>query len=348
MILDEPKEIEKLDLSKVVNIVEKFPEQCEEAIAVGRKFVVNGIKKPERVFVCGMGASGIVGDIIAGIFPDNEIRVIKGYDLPRYVGGKDLVFAVSYSGNTEETLSVLKEAAKRECQLIAVTSGGELEKECVKRSLLCVKIPKVDGIKPRFALGYLLFPVIIILEKIRFIGKQNLELVVKNLKETREEIKVSNPMKDNPAKRIAFKLFGSIPVIQGFGVYEPVVYRARTQFNENSKTPSFCEIFPELNHNSILGWDDAAMGKNFSVVIIRDNQESGKMRKRIEFTKGLLKKSARSVTEVWSIYPYGLSRMLSTLYVLDFTTVYLGLLRGRDPGDDSLISELKTILKGFG
>jgi glucose/mannose-6-phosphate isomerase len=276
----------------------------------------------------------------------SEIKVIKGYGLPEYVTANDLVFVVSYSGDTEETVSTFREAARRGCRIIAVTSGGEIERECFKRGIECVRIPK--GAKPRFALGYMLFPVITVLEKLKFVEKQNLDLVIKNLKETRDEIKTAIPMNDNLAKRIAFKLLDSVPVVHGFGIYEPVVYRARTQFNENSKVVSLSETYPELNHNSILGWEDGSSARNFSVIIIRDNSESEMMRKRIEFTKQLLKKSARSVIEVWSVYPYGLSRALSTMYVLDFVTVYLAFLRGKDPGDDSLISKLKTILKQEG
>jgi glucose/mannose-6-phosphate isomerase len=344
MILDDAKEIEKLDVSRVVASLEKFPEQCEEAIAVGKKFCEKlKMSRPERIFLCGMGGSGIAGEMLAGIFPNKEIRVLRGYGLPAYVKSKDLVFFISYSGDTEETLSAFGEAVKRKCEIIAVTSGGELERQCFKRSIACIKAPK--GLKPRFAMGYMFFPIVIVLEKIKFIEKQNLDLVINNLKETRDEIKPSTPLKDNPAKRIAFKLVGSVPVVHGFGIYEPVVYRARTQFNENSKVVSLSETYPELNHNSIIGWEDADLARNFSVIIIRDNSESEHIRKRIDFTKQLLKKSARSVIEVWSVYPYELSRALSTMYVLDFVTIYLGLLRGKDPGDDSLIAKLKTILK---
>jgi len=336
--------MERLDASKVVESLERFPEQCEEGAAIGRKFAIRaGLKRPERVFLCGMGGSGIVGDVLAGIFPENEIKVVKGYVLPKYVGGKDLVFVVSYSGDTEETVSAFREALRRGCRIIAVTSGGEIERECFKRGIDCVRIPK--GVKPRFALGYMLFPIITLLERMKFIGKQNLGLAIKNLKETRDEIKTAIPLKDNLAKRIAFKLLDSVPVVHGFGVYEPVVYRARTQFNENAKVVSLSETYPELNHNSILGWEEGSLNRNFSVIIIRDNNEGERIGRRIEFTKQLLKKSARSVIEVWSVYPYELSRVLSTIYVLDFVTVYLAFLRGKDPGDDSLISKLKTVLK---
>ncbi len=337
--------MEKLDLSKILETIEKFPEQCEEAIEIGRKFAGKlKIKKPERVVVCGMGGSGIAGDMLAGMFPEKDIRVFKDYSLPEHVKRGDLVFVISYSGNTEETLSAFRECVRRGCKTIAVTSGGELERLCVRHSKAYVKIPK--GLKPRFATGYLLIPIIIILEKIKFVRKQNLELVVKNLRETREEIKPDVPTEDNPAKRLALKLEDSIPVVQGFGMYAPVAYRARTQFNENSKLPSFSEVYPELNHNSILGWEGGDfLARNFSVIIIRDEEEDKKTKKRIEFTKGVMKKSARLVTEVWSVYPSRISRMLSTMYVLDFVSVYLAFLRGKDPGDDSLLLKLKTILR---
>jgi len=342
MIIDEPKEMEKLDFYKILPSLENFPEQCEEGITIGRESAIK-IKKPERVFICGMGGSGIVGDIIAGLFPNKEIRVFKDYGLPEYVNKNDLVFCISYSGETEETLSAFKEAVKRGCEIIGVASGGQLEIECGKKSAPFIKIPK--GLKPRFALGYLLMPTLVILEKIKFIEKQNLELVVKNLKETREEIKIGTYTKDNPAKRIALKIMDTIPVVQGFGMYAPIAYRAKTQFNENAKIPSFSEIFPELNHNSLLGWQDGSLGGNFSVIIIRDEKESEQMKRRIDFTKKTIKKSARNVIEIWSAYPYALSRVLSTMYVLDFVSVYLAFLRGKDPGEDTLLTTLKTILK---
>jgi glucose/mannose-6-phosphate isomerase len=240
-------------------------------------------------------------------------------------------------------LAVFREASRRKCRIIAVTSGGELERECVEKDIEYVKIPR--GVKPRFAVGYLLFPIIVILEKLKFIKKQNLDLVIKNLNETRDEIGTKSPMKSNPAKRIAMKLVHSVPVVQGFGIYESVASRARTQFNENSKLPSFSESYPELNHNSMLGWYGAGpLAKYFSVLVIRDENEGEKIHRRIEFTKKVMEKTSKSVIEIWSAYPYELSRVISTMYVLDFISVYLGLLRNKDPGDDSLLLKLKTIL----
>ncbi|MCK5023135.1 MAG: hypothetical protein KAS04_03105, partial [Candidatus Aenigmarchaeota archaeon] len=208
-----------------------------------------------------------------------------------------------------------------------------------------VNIPK--GIKPRFALGYLLLPMIVILEKLKFIEKQNLDLLIKNLIDTREEIGIQSPYKNNSAKKIAAELVDTIPIVQGFGAYEPIAYRAITQFNENSKIPSFSENYPELNHNSILGWWGAgSIGKYMTVLIIRDDNETESIRKRIEFTKKVMEKTSKLLIEIWSEYPYGLSRALSTMYVLDFISVYLGILRNKDPGDDSIISKMKTILSG--
>ncbi|MCD6591219.1 MAG: bifunctional phosphoglucose/phosphomannose isomerase [Candidatus Aenigmarchaeota archaeon] len=344
-MLDNVESMRKLDKFHVIDAIESFPEQCEEAIEMARQNSKNiKLKKPKSVAVCGMGGSGIAGDILAGLFPDRDIRVFKDYVLPNYVGKDYLVFIVSYSGNTEETISMFQQALKRRCKIIAISSGGEIERMAVENRIRHIKIP--EGLPPRFAFAYLFFPLIVILAKLKFINKQNLDRIVKHLKETRDEITTSIPTKNNPAKRIALKLFGSVPIIQGFGKYSAVAYRAKSQFNENSKLPAFHEIYPEMNHNSILGWEHAeSLTKSFGVVVLRDEHESEKIRKRIEFTKKVLKKSARCVVEIWSTYPLDISRVLSTMYVLDFVSVYLGLLRGEDPGENSLLTQLKNILK---
>lgn len=349
MMLDSRKEMDVLDVSGVTESIQSFPEQCEEAVKIGKEFAGKSlkgkIKKPEKVYFCGMGGSGIAGEMVRGFFPDKEVHVVKGYDLPAHAGRGDMVFVITYSGNTEETLSLFREAARRKCRIIGVTSGGKLEKECVEKGIDVVNVP--GGLKPRFSLGYLFFTVIVILEKTGFLGKINYDLIIKNLKQTRDEIGLRCPSGKNHAKKMAKKLLGSVPIVQGFGKYGPVAYRAGTQFNENSKVPSFSENYPEMNHNSILGWDGGeSLCKRFSVIMMRDQEEGSGITGRIEFTKELLSEKAGMVLEVKSDYPYELSRLLSTMYLLDFVSVYLALLRGKDPGDDSLIGKLKSILSG--
>ncbi len=349
IIMEKPDMMKEFDHLEVLKIIEKFPEQCEKGMKIGEKFMKNRkIKKPKSVCVCGMGGSGITGDILGNLLPEKQITVVKDYSIPDYVDNKWLVFLVSYSGNTEETVSCYEQAAKKKLNVIGITSGGELAREMKKKRKPVVKIP--SGIPPRYATGYLLFPLLVILKKIRFSGmKVNPKTVIKQLRETREEIKPDVPMKNNISKRIAYKIKNTIPLIQGTGNYSSVCYRARTQFNENSKIPAFSEVCPENNHNSILAFEyPTHLTRRFSVLLIRDEKESIQVRKRVEFTKSLLRKSCDSLTELWSFYPSVIARMLSIMYILDFVSVYLAFVYENDPGEYSLLLKLKKILKQKG
>jgi glucose/mannose-6-phosphate isomerase len=344
-IMNDIEGMKKLDKSNVMKTLESFPEQCEEAIRIGKEFAKKiRIKKPKGICICGMGASGISGDLLANLFSDQDIRVFKDYDLPKYINEDYLIFISTYSGGTEETLSMLKQAIKRKSDVIVISSSKDLKRE-LRKDIPFIEIPK--GFPPRFAFAYLFFPLLIILKKIKFLEiKEDFRKVVNHLKETREEIKPSVPLKQNIAKRIAFKLKNTIPIIQGFGEYNGIAYRAKTQFNENSKVPSFSEFYPELNHNSILGWEESNhLTKRFSVILIRDENEGEKIRKRIEFTKKILRESVDNITELWSFYPLRLSRILSIMYILDFVSIYLGFIYRKDPGEYSLLLKLKDILK---
>ncbi len=347
-ILDDAEGMKKMDSLGVLKLIERFPETCEKGRLLGENFAKKvKMRKPKRVLIAGMGGSAVVGDIIKGLFPDKEIEVVKDYDLPGYVDKEWLVMAISCSGGTEEPVSVFRQACKRGLDVIGVTSGGELGRLLKKHRKRGIRVP--SGMPPRYATGLMLFSVLTVLSKMRFVKTDDLKEVIRNLKETREEIRPDVEIKNNISKRIAYKLMHTVPVIQSTGEYGAVAYRGKTQFNENSKVPSFVEIYPELNHNSILNWEKPNhLTKRFSFLIIRDEDENGQIRKRIEFTKMLLRRSCDSVTELWSFFPSRISRMLSVMYILDFVSVYLAFLYRNDPGEYSLLLDLKSYLKKGG
>ena len=160
------------------------------------------------------------------------------------------------------------------------------------------------------------------------------------------EIKPEQPFSNNLAKKIASSLQGAIPLIAGFGFYESVALRLKTQFNENSKTPSVIELFPELRHNTVVGWSGPQeLTKKFGVLLIRDREEPPEIRKMIEITKEqIFNDSAATVSEIWSRGHGKLARMLSTLYIGDFASVYLSILYGVNPTPTKNIDELKKHL----
>jgi len=275
------------------------------------------------------------------------VEVCRDYSLPAYVDEETLVFATSYSGNTEETLSCFLEAVEKECMTIAVTSDGILQEFSEKTGLPFVKLP--EGYPPRTAVPYLFFPLIASLRKLRVLPKVDEEIdeAVGILKEVRKEIRPESPASKNLAKKIALGVEGSVPLVSGFGFYEGVALRMKTQFNENSKTPAKIEVFPELNHNETVGWTGLRrLTKSFSIILIRDHDESPEIRTRIEVTKKLVfDEGAAKVLEIWSRGRGRLARMLSTMYVGDFASFYLAILYGLNPTPVKIIDELKKRLE---
>ncbi|MGQ9530195.1 MAG: bifunctional phosphoglucose/phosphomannose isomerase, partial [Candidatus Bathycorpusculaceae bacterium] len=277
------------------------------------------------------------------------IMVEREYLLPAYANKNTLVLVVSYSGETEETLSVFLDAVKRKCMIACVSSGGKLLEFAEKMHLPYIRIP--SGFPPRAALPYLFMPLLIILEKIGLVTDVNAEVskVVKTLKKVCIENSPEKPLNANFSKSLALNINGTVPVVYGFGFYRAVAQRFKQQFNENSKVPSKWESLPELNHNEIVGWEKAQkMAKNFSAIFIRDEEEPKEIRERIEATKELMSKKKVKIFEIWSVGKGKLAKMLSTVCIGDFTSVYLALLRRVDPTPVKTIAMLKRKMKHGG
>ena len=158
-----------------------------------------------------------------------------------------------------------------------------------------------------------------------------------------------NPLKNNTAKSLASSIYGTIPVSYGFGFYRAVAKRLKTQFNENSKVPAKWEVFPELNHNEIVGWEKhSELTKMLSAILIRDKAEPAEVRSRIEITKELMQPAISKMLEVWAQGESRLAKMLSTIVIGDFTSVYLAILRKIDPTPVKTIYLLKKRIKQTG
>ena len=231
--------------------------------------------------------------------------------------------------------------------LVAVSSGGVLQEFSERLKIPLVKLP--EKIQPRCAFPYLFFPLLIVLKKLGLVEPEcgEVEEAIEVLREIRDEVKPESPTSRNLAKRLALDVKDSVPIIYGFGMYGGVAQRMKTQFNENSKIPSKCEVFPELNHNEIVGWTGPErLTKNFTVILIRDKNEPSEIKARIDVTKKLvLEKKAGKVIEVYARGRSKLARVLSVLYVGDFASVYLAILYGVDPTPVDVITRMKAELK---
>ncbi|MBS7620516.1 bifunctional phosphoglucose/phosphomannose isomerase [Candidatus Bathyarchaeota archaeon] len=343
-ILDDLNFIKRIDKSGMLSFCVDAAKHYESAVNIAEKVVV-GYPKLKSIIVAGMGGSAIGGELLKDWANDAltvPVEVCREYTLPAYVDKNTLVFAISYSGETEETLSAFLDAVKRDCMIICIGSGGTLLKFAEKLKIPSVHVP--EGIPPRAALPYLFIPTLIILQKLGLVAKVKGEIseAVTVLRQVCSENAPEKPMKENSSKKIATGILGTVPIVYGFGFYRSVAQRFKQQFNENSKIPSKWEIFPELNHNEVVGWEKAEkLTNHFSAVIIRDKSEPEPIKCRIEATKELLSGKVRGIYEVWSRGEGRLAKMLSATIIGDFASIYLAVLRGVDPTPVKTISMLK-------
>jgi glucose/mannose-6-phosphate isomerase len=350
-VLDEIEKIKALDKGNMINFCVNSAKLYAEGAKLAGKIKV-GYPKPDNVIVAGMGGSGIGGDLLkdwARTKTAVPIEVNREYQLPYYAGKKTLVLITSYSGETEESLGAFLDALKRKCMVFCVSSGGALLENAERLKVPYLRVP--GGMPPRAALPYLFVPLLIYLEKTGLADGVSEELneALKLLEKISQDNSPGKLSEENFSKTLALKIGQTAPVVYGFGIYRSVAMRFKQQFNENSKVPAKWEVFSELNHNEIVGWEKTdKLSICFSSIFIRDKEEPTEIRGRIEITKELVAKAGLAVFEVPVQGKSSLAKMLSTVCIGDFVSVYLAYLRGVDPTPVKSINYLKDTLKQNG
>ncbi|HUJ84368.1 MAG TPA: bifunctional phosphoglucose/phosphomannose isomerase [Candidatus Acidoferrales bacterium] len=350
-VLDDVENIRAVDRSGMIDFCLNSAKIYSEAKVLADEIKVNYLE-PENIVISGMGGSGIGGDLLkdwAKKQTSVPIEVNKDYELPEYAGEKTLVFITSYSGDTEETLNAFLDALKRKCMIFCVSSGGALLENAERLGVPYVRVP--SGMPPRAALPYMFVPLLIYMERAGLVEGVSKELfeAMPLLKKISQENAPDKPTVENYAKALAMNIGKTSPVIYGFGIYRGVALRFKQQFNENSKIPAKSDVFSELNHNEIVGWERAEeLGECFSAIFLRENDEPAAIQSRIEITKELVEQAGVGVIEIEAQGKSGLARMLSTILVGDFTSVYLSVLRGVDPTPVKTVNYLKDTLKQNG
>jgi glucose/mannose-6-phosphate isomerase len=349
--LDELNEIKKIDKSNMLSFCIEAPKHYGDAAKLAQSFSTD-LPRPQTIIVAGMGGSAIGGELLKDWTRDRmsvPVEICREYHLPAYANRNTLVFAISYSGETEETLSALLDAVKRKCMVICISSGGKLNELAEKLNLPHLLVP--SGMAPRATLPYLFMPMPTILQEMGLVSKVDAEIseTVQILRQVSAENSPNRQSSSNFSKTLASSINGTVPAVYGFGLYRAVAQRVKTQFNENSKNPAKWEFFPELDHNEIVGWEAAReFAKCVSLILIRDVEEPIEIRGRIEVTKDLMRQQKLRLFEVWSKGKSSLAKMSSVICTGDFTSVYLAVLRGIDPTPVKTIDLLKKELKQSG
>ncbi len=349
MNLDSPETFRKVDRSDMLGLTLAMPQEIREAVEIGRGVQIpQGYGRCSQVLVMGMGGSGIPGDnlraLLWGELPV-PLLVSRTYTIPRCVGRDTLAFAVSYSGDTEETLAAFDMARGVGARLVSVTSGGRLLSLSQELGIPCLRVP--GGRQTRASFGYLLFPLLVVLQRLGLIADKakDVEEAIRVVEEMARELGPAVPVARNAAKSLALKLSGKFVLLLGTYPYSDVVaLRWKQQLNENSKMLARYEFFPELNHNEIVAWDLLGKGGGNVVLLLRDGGEPPQMRKRIEVTREFLVARGVGLDEVWSRGQSLIARLLSLSYFSNFVSIYLALLSDVDPTPVETIAHFKKKL----
>jgi glucose/mannose-6-phosphate isomerase len=343
-MLDDLKMIHERDAQDALGVVEKQWQQLKHTYDTGP---LTADKTVTNVVLAGMGGSALAAEI-ASSWPglDVPFEIVKDYTLPRYTGDDTLFIASSYSGNTEETLSALGEAEKKDAQIVVICSGGKLAERAKEKNHTFYEVPA--GLQPRMAAFYNFAALVQLLQTNGLIetGKtEELKEAADWLGEQAKELVATVPTSRNPAKRIAQELVGSSVVIYSGPKLFPAAYKWKISINENAKNIAWCNQLPEFNHNEFQGWVSHPVEKPYKIVDIRSSLEHPRIQKRFEVTEKLLS-GKRPFPE--KILPQGdslLKQLLWTIQLGDFVSVYLALLNGLNPTPVELIEKLKKELQ---
>jgi glucose/mannose-6-phosphate isomerase len=295
-----------------------------------------------------MGGSAIGGDLVRSLaMSEAKVPVIvhRDYGLPAFVDERTLVIASSYSGNTEETLSGFEPALKTGARMLAMTTGGRLAQLAEANSIPVFRIEYKA--QPRAALGFSFLPTLGVLQKLGFIADKSgdVEETIRILEGLAAEMGAGSPAASNPAKKLAQRLCGCLPVIYGAGVAAEAAHRWKTQINENGKAWAFYEVFPELNHNATVGYPfPPEVTGRLRVVMLRAPSFNQRVQLRCEVTAELLDRSGIAHEYVDSRGESLLSQMMSLVLIGDYASYYLAMLYKIDPSPVEVINYLKDKL----
>ena len=337
-----------LDTRGMVAAAAGLPEQVEEAAEVGS--AVAGLPERETiesVLVLGMGGSGIAGDVltvIAGPFMPVPVVVVKGYEPPSYVSENTLVFAISFSGNTEETIDAAQTAVAAGGRVVAITGGGELYRLAESWDVPIVAVPDTIP-QPRAGLGALAVPALVILERMGlFPGAEEwVAQAVAQLRTRRDELVAD----DNPAQALARRIGRTLPLIYGGGGLGGVAAtRWKTEFNENARVPAFANVNPELCHNEVAGWGQHGdvTRQVFTLLELRHDYEHPQVMRRFEIVEDLVAEAVADVIQVRAAGEGTFAQFMDLVMQAAFTSLHLAAQEGLDPGPVPALDHVKAEL----
>ena len=338
--------ISEVDTSDLLEDILAIPEHLRDALWKVESANMTPWDSPGGLVVAGMGGSAIGGALARAALGDTASRPIlssREYGVPGWTTPDTTVLCASYSGETEETLAAYEAAGALGARRVVVTTGGRLAEQA--RADGVPVIPVAGGFQPRAAVAYMFVATLEVAALCGATTRRNSEIDVaaEGLEACVVEWGPDAPS-DSTAKSIAMSLHGSIPIIYGAGLTNPIAYRWKTQINENAKLPAFAHELPEMDHNEICGWDGSPGLGRFSAVFLEDPDQHPRVAQRFELTRELIDPDAHATHQVSTNGVGGVQRVMSLVLLGDLVSLYLAVLRGVDPTPVDILVRLKEQL----
>lgn len=349
--LDDVRNMQAIDRSAMYDHIAALPEQFEivwreaKYVAIPTHYI-----QANNIVVLGMGGSAIGGSLVRSLLATQgdhkQFHIVRDYQVPQFVDRSSLVIGVSYSGNTEETLSAFEQAASKGAKLIAITSGGELERLATRHRAPIFPISYVSP--PRAAISFLFVPLLLITTRLGLInfGDADMAQVTHSMAELRNRLSNDIPASGNHAKLLAQKMSEKIVATVGSGALAEVARRWKTQINENAKQASFFEVMPELCHNTIVGLDyPKTQRKEMFAVLLQSSFDHPRNNIRMGlFAAALARKGISYELIKIDNAPNPVAEIGQAVLLGDFVSYYLAILNGVDPTPVEAIDQLKKEL----
>ena len=329
-------DLKNYDSDEMYKIYDQWPEIAKNAYESNyEEAIFNNI---DHIIFAGMGGSGAIGDLFSAILSKTNIHVsvVKGYVLPKTVDKNTLVVATSVSGNTIETLTVLDEAKKLNCKLIAFSSGGKMEIFCKQNQINFRKIKLIHS--PRSSFVIFIYAILKILNSTLPIKKNGIEESLCELMNLKNKISSSNLSDTNPAIFLANWITGIPLIYYPYGL-ESAAIRFKSSLQENSKIHVIIEDIIESCHNGIVSWEKPSI---VQPILLQGSDDYVKTKERFEIIAQYFEENNIDYQKILSVSGNILTKLISLIYLLDFASIYKSVLSKTDPSPVNSINFIKS------
>lgn len=342
--------LEKLDKNRIFDAVDVQPShlRLNFADSMADDITPSWGEGLENIVVAGMGGSALAADIAKNWLSSRLARpleIVRGYDVPEYVGPTTLFIASSYSGNTEETLSALAQAEKRSARIVVMAAGGKLLEIARAKKYFTLELPQVS--QPRLSPFAGLKALTCVFSDLGWIGdldvRRELLDTANWLDVEKSKLSLDNLDEDNIALALARHLHGQPGLIYAGPALRSAAYKWKIDINENAKQLAFCNVYPELNHNEYQGWLFPEK-KPIATVQLQSSLDHERVQKRFTITQEILKDHGFEPIIVHAEGQTHIQQLLWSILLGDYVSSYMGILNGIDPTPVKLVEELKKKL----